>query len=454
MNEFRATRDVEIQVDGHDVTLPAGTVLQEDHLAVEAQRDAFEPYDREAARERLRRRAADPRSHDAPPAPADGPALPARSIAEQRGNAIRALDAAYDRFEVEGDAGQRYVDVLERDLSGTDAAYVEAISAPAYRSAFFKKLSGGASPGAAATLNAEEAEALETVGRAMHLRSLLSGTGEKGGFALPIAIDSQVMLTSSGAVSPIRELATVDTIATSEWRGLTSAGITAKFDAEAAAAEDNAPTFAQPTITPDKAHAFVPFSIEAGMDWGQLEAEMVRLLNDAKAVLEAEKFTTGKGEESIPQGLLVGATEVVKTAEEGKLSADDIYTFLEKLPPRFHGNATWQTALSIANTLHRFSGPASEEPALFNDARDRLAMKPWYENSNMDAAVESEKKVAVFGDVAAGYRIIDRIGGTVELIPHLFNEAGLPKGERGMYFYWRVGAKVVNKAALRVLEVK
>ena len=62
----------------------------------------------------------------------------------------------------------------------------------------------------------------------------------------------------------------------------------------------------------------------------------------------------------------------------------------------------------------------------------------------------------VAGDFATGYRIVDRIGGTVELIPHLFGAAqgNLPTGMRGLYYYWRVGGGVVAPNALRYLEVQ
>lgn len=59
------------------------------------------------------------------------------------------------------------------------------------------------------------------------------------------------------------------------------------------------------------------------------------------------------------------------------------------------------------------------------------------------------------GDFRTGYKIVDRIGMTAELIPHMLGTAGnLPNGTRGLYVFWRTGAGVIAPNALRYLEVK
>lgn len=50
----------------------------------------------------------------------------------------------------------------------------------------------------------------------------------------------------------------------------------------------------------------------------------------------------------------------------------------------------------------------------------------------------------VYGDFNS-YCIVDRIGATVGLVPHLFATANnLPSGQRGVFYRWRVGAATVN----------
>lgn len=47
--------------------------------------------------------------------------------------------------------------------------------------------------------------------------------------------------------------------------------------------------------------------------------------------------------------------------------------------------------------------------------------------------------------------IIDRIGLTIELIPHIVGTNHRPTGQRGLFAYWRVGSKVVDAGAFRAL---
>lgn len=112
---------------------------------------------------------------------------------------------------------------------------------------------------------------------------------------VPATLDPSILLTSDGEVNPLRQIARVATISSDEWQGVSSAGVTASFAAEATEATDDSPTLAQPVIRPEKAHAFVPFSIEVGQDWSSLQSELGGLFSDAKDVLEAEKLVTGTG---------------------------------------------------------------------------------------------------------------------------------------------------------------
>ena len=123
-------------------------------------------------------------------------------------------------------------------------------------------------------LTGEEQAAMQRVAeveqeRGFHERAM-SPTGSAGGFAVPYELDPSIMLSSAGVVNPIREISRATAISVDEWRGVSSAGVTASFAAEATETTDNAPMLAQPTISTEKAQAFVPFSIEVGMDWPSL----------------------------------------------------------------------------------------------------------------------------------------------------------------------------------------
>ena len=84
-----------------------------------------------------------------------------------------------------------------------------------------------------------------------------------------------------------------------------------------------------------------------------------------------------------------------------------------------------------------------------------LLNRPAYESEDMDAVPTGggENYVMVFGDFS-NYVIADRIGMTVETIPHLFATANnRPSGQRGFYAWYRVGADSVNDGAFSMLNV-
>jgi HK97 family phage major capsid protein len=88
------------------------------------------------------------------------------------------------------------------------------------------------------------------------------------------------------------------------------------------------------------------------------------------------------------------------------------------------------------------------------DAPERLLGRPIAASEAMDSAVAgTNKKFLVFGDFSNNnYVIADRIGTTVELVPHLVGASGRPTGQRGFFMYKRVGADSVNDGAFRTLN--
>ena len=381
-----------------------------------------------------------PESHDRSPGGQDRDA--ALRVVEERSDEL--APAAADRLD----------EVIRADRFGIDSRYVTAISSPEYLTAFGKRLLGR--DGAEAMLTPEEGAAMQAVGASMAERAMVAGTGELGGYAVPLSLDPTVLLTSDGAINPVRELATVTPITSTTWQGVSSAGVKAVFTAEATEAKDAEPKFAAPEITPEKAQIWIPYSIEIGQDWAGLAAELAKLFADARDTKEAEVFATGKGEEHIPQGLTVGATKLVETAAKEVVAAADIYSLQEALPPRWQARATWLGANKVANQIYRFVAQGdTEEPRLMSEARDSILGKPYRELSTMSSKTTTKKeRVLAYGDIGAAYRVVDRLGMTVETVPLVLGEKGAPTGQRGAYCYFRVGAKVIVPEALRVLAVK
>jgi HK97 family phage major capsid protein len=84
----------------------------------------------------------------------------------------------------------------------------------------------------------------------------------------------------------------------------------------------------------------------------------------------------------------------------------------------------------------------------------RLLNRPVLEAEDMDGVINAAQNnyIAIIGDFGQGYVIADRVGTTVELIPHLFGTNRRPTGQRGWYAHVRHGAAVVDAGAFRMLN--
>jgi len=406
-------------------------------------------------------REAEPRTTTAGNRDATADPFQPRHLVEARERGMRAIEAnagvlpaaAADRLE-------RHIN--ETDPQGLDANYIAAVGDANYRTAFGKLMMDPTTGHLRFT--PAEVEAVRRASQAEAQRSLNVTTGSAGAFAIPISLDPSIIMTGTGVLNPLRDLASVETISNTIWKGVASDGVVAAFAAEATAATDASPTLVQPSITTQKAFAFCPFSIEVGQDWASLETELARLFFDSKNVLEATKFLLGSGTNE-PGGILniggtggLTTTQRVQTAVSATYAVGDPWLLKAQVPPRFIATSSYVASPAIWDKTYRFVAQGSTaEPRQFSDG-DRggdFLGRPKAELSTVASTTTTGSKIMLGGDLKTGYRIVDRIGGTIEIIPHLFGAAqgNLPTGQRGAYFYWRVGGGVVAPNALRYLEV-
>jgi HK97 family phage major capsid protein len=374
---------------------------------------------------------------------------PRRMGQELRDRSMRMLERAkFQHPEVDQDVARERVEALiARDSDdGRFARYALATGDPAYSKAFWKWAARGDTAG----MSREDMAAWE---RGQQAERALSLTGSAGGFAVPFTLDPTLINTSNGVVNPIRQIARVESIVTDEWRGISHAGITASYAAEATETTDNSPTLTQPTVSTEKAQAFVPFSIEIGQDWSGLQPQMAAALADARDTLEAGKFITGTGTNE-PFGVAVGTTTTVAAATGLTMTLANLYALLASLPPRYRAQASFIGDLEILVRIRQFDTAGSSAAiwvdSLQNDMASRLLGKPVYEASEMPGTITNAAKILIFGDFSR-YLIVDRVGLTVDVIPHLFGANQRPTGQRGLYAYWRNGAKVLDANAFRAL---
>jgi HK97 family phage major capsid protein len=283
--------------------------------------------------------------------------------------------------------------------------------------------------------------------------ALSMGSATSAQLAVPFTLDPTVILTSDGATNPIRAMSRVETITGRAWEGVTSAGITVARASEAAAASDNAPTLAQPVVTPQRVQGFVPFSVEADQDWTQLRSEMTRLLTDAKDVEEATSFVTGNGTPPNPGGIATTLT-TASNVNDGfaAFTADDLYAVENALPPRFQPRAEWLGRKNSYNLVRTLDTNGTLYVRLTEGRPPELLGYAAREASAMPTRTTAGNRYLILGDFQQ-FLIVDKAGMAIELIPHLFDGANptMPTGQRGLYALWRNNSAILVPNAFRGL---
>lgn len=369
-----------------------------------------------------------------------------------RDNAMRAVERARFSGTAKRSEAQDHVAHLLDNVDNYDsvdgmparslARRLLHTGSPDYERAFSKVLRAMGTT----TLTPEEA-------RAMSL-----GTDSAGGYAVPFQLDPSVILTNNGALNPLRQIARVEQIVGKKWQGVTSAGITVSRDAEASEVSDDSPTLAQPEVKAERVAGFVPFSIEIDMDWTQFRSEVSRMLADARDREEATAFVTGTGTPPDANGVVATLSgNTVSTITNDTFAAGDVYKLEENLAPRWrNASASFLAHRAIYNKIRQFdtAGGAQMWERIGAGLPSQLLGYNAYETSAMASTVADAAKIVLFGDFS-NFLIVDRVGMTVELVPHLFATANnLPSGSRGIYAIWRNNSKILVDAAFKLLVVQ
>ena len=374
------------------------------------------------------------------------------TASELRSRAAEAIETDEHLPDPEKEAATQVLRKVDR--RGEIATMILMTGHPDYRSAFPKIISGNEW---ALTDNERKA-----VARAQ------STSAASGGYAVPFTLDPTVILTNDGTINPMRQLATIRTITTEDWNGVTSAGATAHWRGEAEQADDDSITLAQPTIPVHKMDLFIPYSIEIEMDWAQMESEMREVMVDAKMRKEAAAHFSGTGSDQ-PTGVITALVAsspsvLVAPATAETFALTDVYNIRRLLPPRYRPTRdvpAWVANIGTYDDIRQFDtgGGGGFWTSMADGTPDRLLSYRTFETSEMDdtadlnPAVTANNRVLLFGDFKR-YYIVDRIGMRVETIPHLFGTANnRPTGQRGIYAVLRTGADSIDDNAFRLLNI-
>ena len=366
--------------------------------------------------------------------------------------ARRVIEARHRDGSLPDHAAERCEGLLARDRAGHDVAalWVQACGTREYEGAFAK---WARDPARGHMLWSGEEQAAWA--SAQRIRGALSEGSGAGGELLPTILDPAVLLSSAGALDPLRRIARVETIAADKWRGVSSAGSSAEWKSEGSPVADASPSFDQPEVPVHLCDAFAPFSYELAMDAPGFMGELQRVLADAAAVLMAQGYWKGTGTGQ-PSGLAytLAAGSKVPAANADTIVEADVVGLQNALGPRFQPRAQWCANLTTINTIGSMQ-TANGSLRFPEVANDRLLRKPLNEASELDSAGDSagagNDLVMVYGDYSQ-YLIADRIGSQMEIVQNLFDQAtGRPTAQRGGLLWMRTGGGVLVDNAFRML---
>lgn len=328
------------------------------------------------------------------------------------------------------------------------AKQILARSNPDYVSAFSKLVTGRE-----AFLTDDEKRAAMAV-----------GTNTAGGYLVPTHLDPTLILTNSGSSNAIRAISRVVTLTdgSNVWRGVTTAGVTASWDAELTEVSDDTPAVASATVPVYTARALVQASMESFEDIPGLASDVVTLLNDAKDRLEGAAHATGSGSGQ-PTGIFTALdantnVEIISTTAN-VIGVVDLHSVYRQLPVRWRGRSTWLMnplfALGIKALGSQLGNSYTGD--LTTATTDRLLGRPVVESDDAPAVqtTTANDNAVVLGDFS-NFVIVDKPGSTaIEFIPHMFNTSNnLPDGRRAWFMHWRNGSDSVNDLAFRLLQEK
>jgi HK97 family phage major capsid protein len=291
-------------------------------------------------------------------------------------------------------------------------------------------------------------------------------TDADGGYAVPEDLDRDI-LSQLVDVSPIREIANVRTVSTSDYKKLVNVHGTASgwVDEDDARTGTAGSSMAQVTPFMGELYAY-PQATQQMLDDVFFNAEQFIIDECATEFARAEgaAFVSGDGVKK-PKGFLSYATaatadgsrafgtlEHLVTGVAGGWAAsnpsDILITLVHKLKAGLRANARWvmnKSLLAEIRTFKNVDGDYIWRPGLEAGQPDRLLGYAVTEAEDMPAKAASSLSIA-FGDFRRGYTIVDRIGTRILRDPYT------NKPYVGFYVTKRVGGMVVDSQAIKLLK--
>lgn len=189
------------------------------------------------------------------------------------------------------------------------------------------------------------------------------------------------------------------------------------------------------------------------------DVSLEALINErfARALAEAEEyaFIRGLGHASQqPAGIILAASGCVASVTDviNVIDIEDTKQVMYTIAPQYRANGAYivHSATELALSLLRDAalGTFSWQPSVAAGKPNTLNGKPIYCSDYLHTLAEVNQPILMFGDFKSGYRILDRMGMTIQIKREVYASAGLV----GFQVSRRVGGSVINPLAIAVMS--
>lgn len=292
-------------------------------------------------------------------------------------------------------------------------------------------------------------------------RSLSTAVGADGGYTVIPELDKEIMRQLQDD-SVMRQIATVKTTKTNEYKKLVSVGgATVKRGTEnESRTETKTPNIEEVSIKVFPIYAY-PKTTQEILDFSEVDilGWLSSEIGDAFVATEDDDFVNGdatkksKGFLSYPREAASDKTRAFGTLEKmsvASVTGDGLIDLLFKLKSKYRKNAVWVMNSNTAATLQKLkngNGDYIWRDRLTENAPDTLLGRPVHYLETMPDAAAGQPFLAV-GDFKRGYFIVDHTSGT-RTRPDNITEPGFYKVHTDKY----LGGGVVDSNAIKVLEL-
>jgi HK97 family phage major capsid protein len=285
---------------------------------------------------------------------------------------------------------------------------------------------------------------------ASSLKDHFSSSSDSGaGLIMPTL--SRQIVSNIHAISPIRQLASIETISSNELDIIVEenqfeTGWVAETDKRL---ETKTPKLKQKKIMLHELYA-QPMATQRLIDDSEIDIYtwISARLSDYFARAENNAFINGDGLNK-PKGILSDETlEVIDVHEEEKIAVGDILKLINSLNEYYQQNASFvmhRSTLSYIQTLKDDTGRFIWQPS-YSDLRPQTLFGIPVHCCDDMPIIEKGKLVIALGDFKNGYKIVDRQG--ICIIHDPYTNKPFVK----FYSVKRVGGDVVNNSAIKLLK--